>query len=207
MIQVVLHHTVQRRIARPFRPSRRRGQFFIAYLRHRRSKLRPAFSQILERPPPFHFAHFPHRRPIHLRRHVHWSSRKPPMHDPVPSPKMIHNFPNRMRATHRMHRSLLGSNSLKQLIQRRPMPRLPRHRPIHLVQYPGNFAHLPYPASPQVAQALLPVRRSLRHPFKIAKNPTSREPLLRQSGVSYASSAPIIKRNRSSGPVAATGRD
>jgi hypothetical protein len=181
VIQIVLYHTVQRRIARRLRPSRRSQQFLVAHLRHRRAKLRPALAQILERPPPFHFAHLPHRRPIHLGRHVNWRSRKTPMHDPVPSPKMIHNFPNRMRPTHRMHRSLLSRNPLKQLIQRRPMPRLSRNRSIHLVQYPRNFAHLPYPASPQVAQALLPVRRSLRHPFKIAKNPTSRKPLLRQS--------------------------
>ncbi len=181
MIQVVLHHTVQRRIARPFRSSRRSQQFFVPYLRHRRAKLRPAFTQILERPPPFHFAHFPHRRPIHLRRHVLRSSRKSPMHDPVPGSKMIHYFPNRMRATHRMHRSLLSRNPLKQLVQRGPMPRFPRHRPIHLVQYPRNFAHRPFLASPQVAQALLPVRRSSQHPFKIAKNPASQKPLLRQS--------------------------
>ena len=181
MIQVVLHHTVQRRIARPLRPSRRSRQFLFTHLRHRRAKLRPAFTQILERPPPFHFAHFPHRRPIHLRRHVLRGSGKSPMHDPVPGRKMIHNFPNRMRATHRMHRSLLSRNPLKQLIQRRPMPRLPSYRPIHLVQYPRNFAHQPYLASPQVAQALLPVRRSSQHPFKIAKNPTSQKPLLRQS--------------------------
>ena len=177
---------MQRRIPRPFRSSRRRRQFFVPHLRHRCAKSGPAFTQILERSPPFHFAYFPHWRPIHLWRHVLWGSSKPPMHDPIPSRKMIHNFPNRMCATHRMHRSLLGSNPLKQLIQRRPMPRLSSYCPIHLVQYSRNFTHLPYPASPQVAQALLPVRRSLRHPFKIAKNPASRKPLPRQARFSNA---------------------
>ncbi len=147
MIQVVLHHAMQRCIARPFRPSRRSRQFLVSHLRHRRAKLRPAFTQVLERTPPFHFAHFPHRRPIHLRRHVLRSSGKPPMHNPVPGSKMIHNFPNRMRATHRMHRSLLSGNPFKQLVQRWPMPCLPRNCSIHLVQYPRNFAHPRTPAS------------------------------------------------------------